>query len=144
MITSSWDFGKSENTVKVRSIANEGFDEFDDKSMQLILFESGVPIANGALYFDDGSYHIAHICVVPEERKKYVGDLLVRVLIVKAFNMDAQKIELVCPESLKKFFERYGFAADGKKMVLTRETLILEGKCGHDCSNCINKEACQK
>ena len=142
MITSAWEFGKSDNAVLVRTACNDSFDIFDEKSMQLILFNNNVPVANGALYFDDGAYHIAHVCVVPEHRGKYIGDLLMRVLLVKAFNMGAEKVCSAPPATVKAFFEKYGFLGD-ETLTVTEETLLLKSKCGHDCTNYINKDMCK-
>lgn len=142
MITSTWEFGKSENALSVRNACGDTFDAFDEKSMQLILFKDSLPVANGALYFDDGAYHIEHVCVVPNERGKYIGDLLMRVLLVKAFNMGAEKVCSAPPESIKPFFEKYGFLGS-KTLTVTEETLLLKSKCGHDCTNCINKDMCK-
>lgn len=142
MITSAWEFGKTKNATIVRNACNDNFDIFDEKSMQLILFNDNLPVANGALYFDNGVYHISHVCVVPEFRGKYIGDLLMRVLLVKAFNMGAEAVCSTPPATVKPFFEKYGFIGNDT-LTVTEKTLLLKSKCGHDCTNCINKDMCK-
>ena len=142
MITSAWEFGKTENATLVRTACGDSFDAFDEKSMQLILFNDSNPVANGALYFDNGAYRIAHVCVVPEHRGKYIGDLLMRVLLVKAFNMGAEKVCSNPPDDVKPFFKKYGFTGC-KTLSVTEKTLLLKSKCGHDYTNCINKDMCK-
>ena len=61
--------------------------------------------------------------------------------------MMAEKITIVSPINTKEFFKKYGFKTvefneKFEKMEVTPQTLIMNSKCGHDCSNCVNKDTC--
>ena len=142
MIRSFWFFGDSvPETLTVRHSINDTVDLFDKKSMQLVLKEDDLPVAAGSLYFDNGAYHIAHLCVLPELQRHYLGDMAIRILLVKAFRMDAAYVRCVASDDVRGFFEKYGFHPTGEtdEMEVTPETLIMQSKCGHDCSVCANK-----
>ena len=149
MITSQWKFGKDIDEIStIRSSVNHTWDEFDEKSMHLIIYNEGAPVGCGSLYFDAGTYRIAHLCVIPEMQKQYIGDLMIRLLMVKSFNMMAEKITVTSPVDTKDFFKKYGFRILKEndtfvEMEVTPQTLIMNSKCGHDCSNCVNKDKCE-
>ena len=144
MIKSVWKFGKIDEIEVVRKKVGDTFSASDERSMQLILYNDDMPVSSGSLYFENGAYHIAHICVIPEYQNKYIGDMLVRVLLFKGFNMMAERIVVAPTKSTVEFFKKYGFKSISEsEMELTPQTLILEGKCGHDCSNCINRDLCK-
>lgn len=148
MITSSWKFGKDiEEITAIRASVNDNWDSFDEKSIHLIIYDAGVPVGCGSIYFDSASYHIAHMAVKPEMQRQYIGDLMIRLLMVKSFNMMAEKITIETPIEAKEFFKKYGFRTvesneKTEKMEVTPQTLIMNSKCGHDCSNCVNKDTC--
>ncbi len=147
MIRSKWDFGIVDELNVIRSTVGDKTDIFDKKSIQLILYNDDAPVACGSIYFDSGAYHLAHLCVKKEFQGQYIGDLLIRVLIVKGFNMMAEKLCCSVPKSAVGFFEKYGFKVLSEtreiyQMEVTPQTLILNSKCGHDCSQCVNKDTC--
>ncbi len=148
MITSAWKFGKDiEEITYIRSSVNDTWDSFDEKSIHLIIYNEGDPVGCGSIYFDSGCYNIAHLSVVPEMQRQYIGDLMIRLLMIKGFNMMADKIAVNSPLDTKDFFEKYGFKSvenfeKSVKMEVTPQTLIMNSKCGHDCSNCVNKDSC--
>ena len=142
MIRSFWFFGDEvPEMLVVRRSVSDPVDLLDKKSMQLILKEDDLPVAAGSLYFDNGAYHIAHLCVLPELQRHYLGDMAIRILLVKAFRMEASCVRCTPPASARDFFARYGFRPIGQteEMEVTPETLIMQSKCGHDCSVCANK-----
>ena len=148
MITSAWKFGKDiEEITQIRASVNDSWDNFDEKSIHLIIYNEGKAVGCGSIYFDSASYHIAHLAVKPEMQRQYIGDLMVRLLMVKGFNMLAEKITIITPLNTKEFFKKYGFKTvesyeNSEKMEVTPQTLIMNSKCGHDCSNCVNKDSC--
>lgn len=148
MITSAWKFGKDiEEITEIRASVNDTWDSFDEKSIHLIIYNEGSPVGCGSVYFDSGSYHIAHMAVKPKMQRQYIGDLMIRLLIVKSFNMMAEKITIISPINTKDFFKKYGFKTvevneESEIMEVTPQTLIMNSKCGHDCTNCVNKNSC--
>lgn len=148
MITSAWKFGTNvEEVILIRASVNDTWDSFDEKSIHLIIYNDGVPAGCGSIYFDSGCYRIAHMAVKPEMQKQYIGDLMIRLLMIKGFKMMAEKIIIDAPIDTKDFFTKYGFSTVEKRekseiMEVTPQTLIMNSKCGHDCSNCVNKDTC--
>lgn len=148
MITSAWKFGADvEEIHTLRTSVNDNLDFFDEKSIHLIIYNEGAPVGCGSIYFDSGSYHIAHMAVKPQMQRQYIGDLMIRLLMIKGFKMMAEKIVVDAPINTKEFFIKYGFRTIEKKenseiMEVTPQTLIMNSKCGHDCSNCVNKDTC--
>lgn len=145
MITSSWKFGLNiDEITSIREASNDSWDSFDEKSIQLIIYNEGKPVGCGSIYFDDGNYHIAHLNVLPDMQKQHIGDLMMRLLLIKGFNMMAEKIILTPTPSTKEFFKKYGFEdiENSDTMEVSVRTLIMNSKCGHDCSQCVNKENC--
>ncbi len=145
MITSAWKFGKDvDEVISIRNTVNLFSEASDEKSMHLIIYDNEVPAGCLSLFFENGSYNIKHVAVVPEFQRQYIGDLMMRVAMVKAFNMMAERIRLVPTPATEEFFKKYGFAKEQDYMEVTPQTLIMNSKCGHDCSKCINKEHCSK
>lgn len=148
MITSAWKFGINIDEITlIRSSVNDIWDSYDEKSIHLIIYNEGEPVGCGSIYFDSGCYNIAHLAVVPKMQRQYIGDLMIRLLMIKGFNMMAEKIAIESPIDTKDFFEKYGFrTVENKeksvKMEVTPQTLIMNSKCGHDCSICVNKNSC--
>lgn len=121
----------------------EEFDSLDDRSWHLVVYDDDVPMATGRLLYQD-SYHIGRIAVRKESRGRHLGDLAVRMLLVKAFNDGAFEVTISAQMHAVPFYERFGFKPQGNTyleagiehiaMKVTREGLILESKCKH-CSN---------
>ena len=144
MITSSWKFGLNVDEVdNIRAANNDNWDEFDEKSIHLVIYNEGVPVGCGSIYFDN-CYHIAHLNVLPQFQRQYIGDLMIRLLLIKGFNMMAEKIVIEPNENSVEFFKKYGFKQAESTFLfeVTEETLIMNSTCGHDCTNCINKAQC--
>lgn len=144
MITSSWKFGLNIEEIDIiRKANNDVWDNFDEKSIHLVIYNEGEPVGCGSIYFDD-CYHIAHLNVLPAFQKQYIGDLMIRLLLIKGFNMMADRIVIEPNENSIPFFKKYGFKQieNSSLFSVTEETLIMNSKCGHDCSNCINKAQC--
>lgn len=123
----------------------EEFDDLDDRAFHLIIYDDGIPAATGRLFFQD-SYHIGRIAVLKHKRGLHLGDLTVRMLLVKAFNDGAPFVTIGAQMHAVPFYERFGFVPYGDQymeagilhvaMKVTREGLILEGdckKCKKDC-----------
>lgn len=144
MLSSSWYFGASQaDFLALRDALRDAPDKNDQKSMQLVLYDNGVPVACGSLFFDSGTYHIAHIGVLPEKQKRGIGDLAVRMLLMRAFGMMADRVCCRVSSENKVFFARYGFhAAENDEWEVTPDTLIFSSKCGHDCSSCALQNSC--
>ena len=141
MITSKWEFGKGVTDVlRVRRSVGFSEDALDEKSIHLVIYDENLPCGTGSICFTDGAYRITYLCVLPEMQRQYVGDLMIRLLLVKGFNMMAEVIRVTPLNNSSAFFEKYGFEkSENGDLEVTPETLVLNSKCGHDCSQCVNK-----
>jgi len=158
MLTSKWVLGNKgiEDAFALRRkvfIEEQGvseaeeFDMLDERALHLILYEDEKCVATGRLFFYHGEYHMGRIAVLKEQRGKKYGDLLVRMLLIRAFNEGAESVGIDAQTYVVPFYKRFGFVAFGEefldcniphyKMSVTIETLCLESECGHDCANCI-------
>lgn len=161
MISSKWVLGDQgiEDALSVRRRVfieeqhvpeNEEFDAMDARALHLMLYEGEKCVATGRLYFYEGVYHAGRIAVRKEERGKYMGDLVVRLLLFKAFQQGAESVEIGAQTYAVPFYERFGFVKYGEEyldcdiphfhMRVTEDTLRMEGECGHDCTNCVKKK----
>lgn len=132
-------------------------DSHDDMAVYGLVFdESDAPAGTGRLYIDgDGHFVIGKVCTLPEMRGRYLGDLLMRMLLYRAQELHAPAVYLAAPLDLVAFFARYGFrpygevaAEDGRQyrpMRALAEEIDIEGSCGGgkacagchaDCSAC--------
>ena len=51
MITSAWKFGLNIEEIDIiRSANNDGWDNFDEKSIHLIIYNEGAPVGCGSIY----------------------------------------------------------------------------------------------
>ncbi len=150
MITNKWLLGNEDVHVPL-AIRKEIFDIdafpyekeeneiIDKQAMHLILLDDKAPVAIGKLYHDGQTFCIGSCCVRKDVRKQGVGDLLIKLLMLKAFSFNPSKIVVHAPKETKVFYERFGFCeqegnADGDShitMYVTKETMVFLSKCGH-------------
>lgn len=112
--------------------------------------ENDVPCGSGRLYIDaDSHFRIDRLGVLPDRRGHDLGDLLARMLLYRAQQLNAASIYAEAPAAVAPFFARYGFArldssnADPIAMMVTADGIRLEGSCSKgktscsgDCANC--------
>ena len=157
MIQSKWVFRKSDFTdiYKIRkNVFIDGlglsedihFDEFDERALHVLLSEDDKYLATGRLYEDGGKFFIGGIAVLEEARKKGIGDLLVRLLLNKAFELLADEVYVYARQESVFFYETLNFAGTGEThemepndirivMKVSAADSPLNHSCG-DCSGC--------
>lgn len=121
--------------------------ERDDKDMfswHVLLLDDGEPAATARIYAEaPGVMHVGRICVVKQRRGEGLGDLLMRLLVDRAMNLNASEVRLGAQVRVKDFYSRYGFMPVGDEfyeedvphinMSATAETL---GSLFSACSGC--------
>lgn len=99
------------------------FDKLDNSALHCLIFstdnqtkdEHKKAVATGRLLLlEDGTFKIGRIAVRKEERGKHYGDMLVKMLISKAFECGAKKVVLSAQVRAVKFYETIGFKIVGK------------------------------
>ncbi len=99
------------------------FDNLDKTAIHCLIFstenievmEQNKAVATGRLILsEDGTFKIGRIAVRKEERGKHYGDMLVKMLISKAFECGARNVKLSAQVRAVKFYESIGFTTLGK------------------------------
>ncbi len=122
----------------------------------LVLDDDGTPSATGRLYIDDEDrFTIGRVCVLKEARGRYMGDLVMRMLLFRAQELNCAAVAVSARLDAVSFYAKYGlspvgevYEADGtahRRMVALNEEINLEGSCskGGACGSCHgNCDAC--
>ncbi|WP_312372744.1 GNAT family N-acetyltransferase [Lachnoclostridium sp.] len=99
------------------------FDDLDKTALHCIIFSTGneqneeqsKAVATGRLLLsEDGTFKIGRIAVRKDERGKHYGDMLVKILISKAFECGAKTVMLSAQVRVVKFYESIGFKTMGE------------------------------
>lgn len=133
-----------------RAVLGRGRDALDDQAQQVIVFREDRAVGSARLWWQDGAFRMGDVAVLPEERGRGFGDLLVRLLLFKALTHNALKITLFTPPETETFFAKYGFQADerreqGVEMSILGEKVQLSHcsgqceKCDHPSEECVPK-----
>lgn len=93
---------------------NIEFDNKDKFSNHLVVYKDNMPVATGRLLIENNKYVLGRIAVLKEERGNKYGDLILRMLIRKAFDLGADIIELHSQLSAVEFYKKLGFKIVGK------------------------------
>ena len=123
-----------------RAVFGRGEDALDAMAQQAVVYENGMPVGTGRLWWQDGAFRVGDIAVLEEKRGRGFGDLLIRLLLFKALTHNAALIALECPEALEGFFAQYGLAAgeraDGMVQMSIRGEDVRLSHCGGNCAEC--------
>ena len=95
----------------------EEFDEYDNLSIHALVYDNSnnkKPVATGRVYYDGKNYRVGRIAVLKEERGKYYGDFIVRLLVNKAFLSGADEVIINAQVNAIPFYEKVGFRTYGE------------------------------
>lgn len=127
--------------MSVPEFLGAGLDEHDNMAIFALIYdEEDVPCGCGRMYIgSDSRFTIDLIGVLPSHRNRYVGDLIARMLLYKAQDLNAGSVRALVPGDAALFFSRYGFRPIGEKselfgkeaylMQVDGDKISLEGKC---------------
>lgn len=115
-------------------------DELDSMAFYaLVMDEHDVPSGTGRLALDDDRFMLGRICVLKSARGQKLGDLILRMLLVRVEEMDAPAVFVKALLPAVKFYQRYGFKVvseefdeEGAAHVLMRalkDEIDIEGDC---------------
>lgn len=121
-------------------------DEFDRMAVYaLVSDEEGVPGATGRLFIDgDSHFRIGAIAVRSAVRGQGYGDLVIRMLLSRALELNAPSVYVLSLGRARGFYARYGFrpvaSPDGDQptlMCVGAEDINFSGSCQSGaCSAC--------
>ncbi len=93
----------------------EEFDDYDDLAVHVLVYDnSKKPVATGRVYHDGKNYRIGRIAVLKEERGKYYGDFVVRLLANRALSAGAKEVIVNAQVKAVRFYEKIGFISYGE------------------------------
>jgi N-acetylglutamate synthase-like GNAT family acetyltransferase len=142
MINTRWLQGR-ENLRDVMSLRKNVFchelkadenlitDIYDDFAFSLVVYEDNVPVGTGRLLFKEGKFFADMVCVLVQHRGKNYGDLIVRMIVRKAFDMGVEKTYANVGKQCRKLFENIGFdeVSEENGEILMMKTGDVGGHC---------------
>lgn len=81
---------------------------FEESTYHVVVYENQKAVATGSL-ITTPEYYIENVSVLEDFRKKYFGDLVIKMLLDKGFNLGAKEIFIHAPKELVTFFKKIGF-----------------------------------
>ena len=115
-------------------------DSLDAQALHLVLYDDGRPVATGRIYHDGRSWRIGRCCVEAQSRGQGIGDLLMKLLLLKTFSYNPTVIRIHAQQQAAPCYARYGFTAAGEpfdesgiahvEMTVDKETLKSPSACG--------------
>ena len=142
MIASRW-FHRTKDLEEVYDIRKKaltqeemdlGLDDY--RAYHVVVFEKDKPLGCGSLCFVSGEYILYGVAVLEQYRKNGYGDLIIRMLIRKVFDLHANKLIAYVPEKMVRFFEKYQFSIENCDKPFSIEGLTMMRCCqdvGGDC-----------
>lgn len=88
-------------------------DALDDGAIHVLINDHDCNVATGRLLQLQGEYFIGRVAVRKEERGKYYGDFVVRMLVDKAFRNGAKEVKIEAQKHTVPFYKKIGFVEDG-------------------------------
>jgi N-acetylglutamate synthase-like GNAT family acetyltransferase len=112
-----------------------GADEHDDMAIYALVFdEDDNPAGSGRLYLDGDRFMIGCVGVLPEKRGRGLGDLIMRMLLFRAQELNAPSVYVRASYGLEAFYALYGFAPaeadEGEALLWVPADKIPGGSCG--------------
>lgn len=151
MITNEWIRG-NENLDEPMQIRRAVFveeqgvpedherDADDAQALHLLIRDGQCPVACGRIWHDGKTFRIGRCAVLKDARGQGIGDLLVKLLLRKAFEYADTSVCIHAQTAAKGFYERYGFRPVGGEfleegiphltMCVSKEALVFPSKCG--------------
>ena len=90
-----------------------GSDDLDPLAWSAVVYQDGLPVASGRIWWQDGAFRLGEIGVLPAFRSRRLGDLMLRLLLFKAQDHFAREVRLRCSRETEGFFSRLGFRRAG-------------------------------
>lgn len=121
-----------------------GGDDCHDKMAvyALVFDEEDSPSGSGRLYLHEDRFVIGCVGVLPQKRGKGLGDLILRMLLYRAQELNAPEVYALVRPGGEAFYAQYGFKPAGEEeadewgqthtLLRVKADEIVEGGChGH-------------
>lgn len=150
MITNKWVLGKADFDeiyeirkqvfmIEQNCPVDEEFDEQDHYALHLVLYLDGKPVGTGRIYHDGQTLRVGRIAVLKEYRGQKLGDMLIRLLLYRAFQSESNEIVIHAQSYISRVYLKFGFKPEGEEfmeagiphitMRLKREDFVLPSDC---------------
>ncbi len=124
-------------------------DACDQMAIYALAYDAdGNPAGTGRLCIKDDRFSIGRVCVLKHARGQGLGDLILRMLLYRAQELNAPEVYLESQLPAVDFYRRFGFEPMGevfldegvahRRMKVSAQDIRLEGSCqsGKHCSDC--------
>lgn len=124
-------------------------DELDAMAIYALVFdERDAPSGTGRLVIDEDRFMLGRVCVLKEARGQGLGDLVLRMLLLRTQEMQAPGVYVEAQPPVEAFYRRYGFkplgeayqrhGAPHRLMRALAQEIDIEGNCGKQdgCRGC--------
>ncbi len=106
---------REEIFVKEQGFTDE-FDEFDSRSLHLVVFDEGEPVATLRFYDEGGgSYHIGRVAVKKDRRGGGLGRQLIDEAVKEVKLLGGSALTVGAQEDKSGFYSRCGFKQCGER-----------------------------
>lgn len=110
---------------ELNNLESNVFDDYDSDAIHALIYGSTdqmKAVATGRIFFEKDRCYLSQIAVLKEYRGSGYGDLVVRMLLNKAFNSHISTIYIKnISVDLLPFFERVGFQVDNDEINNTND-----------------------
>ena len=115
-------------------------DVYDQFAHHLVISDGVDLVGTGRLIIKDGEFLIGRIAVLPSARGNRYGDLIVRMLLARAFDIGAEEVVVHSQPQVESFYKTIGFEPKGetfteiglphKAMTITEKKFRTPCQCG--------------
>ncbi len=88
-------------------------DGCDEGALHLIIYSDEIPAATGRIWHDGRAFRIGRLAVRKRFRGQMLGDLALRLLIYKAFNSGAERLNVHAQTHVVPLYKKFGFHESG-------------------------------
>ena len=112
-------------------------DSFDENALHFVGYDGIVQVGSCRLVkLDEEYFSVSYLGVMPDYRRQYVGDLMMRALQDKVLSLGGKYIVLESPVEVKDFFvfEDYepmgeAFSVDGRDYIKMKKDVTIVRPC---------------
>ncbi len=131
----------SEEVLPVRTaVFGSSAGRTDPEGWNTLVYLDDRPAASGRIWWQEGSFWLGDIGVLPSLRGMRLGDLVLRLLLFKAQSHAAREVRLRCPEDTEGFFARLGFLPVSRESGTVEMSLAGENILLDSCASCAKQD----
>lgn len=89
--------------------AEEEYDEFEETSKHIVIYDKDIPVGAGRFRIVDGIGKMERICVLSSHRKKGIGKIIIDALEAYAKEESLAKLKLHAQTQAESFYKKLGY-----------------------------------